>query len=90
MKTEIFKKGLPIMAFLMAIAFAFATEKNETSKEPEAIYYIMQNGLCSSVDTDCNRVSSIPCVYGVDSKQVFEKRLNSTTCDVPLTHLPRN
>ncbi len=89
MKTKIFKTGLPIMAFLMAIAFAFATEKKETS-EPEAIYYIMENGLCTSVDTECNRVSSIPCVYGAFSTQVFEKRLSNTACDVPLTHLPRN
>lgn len=34
MKTKIFKSGLPFMVFMMAIAFAFASEKRRILMNP--------------------------------------------------------
>lgn len=79
MKTKIFKTGLPIMAFLMAIGFAFATQnKTEDTLIPE---YIVQNG-CTLVTRGCNNMSTKVCKLGTD--QVFG--WNQTTCNQVLFH----
>lgn len=82
MRTEIFKKGLPIGAFMLAIAFAFASEKKEV--EPSALETgeILVNGVCTPSPKDCNNESSIICTT-TSSQTVFK---SGTNCMQPLFH----
>lgn len=75
--------GLPVTAFMMAVAFAFATETNSSQKEELITGYINQGGSCVTAPKDCNQQSIMPCLY--NDVQVF-RDFGSTTCAVPLTH----
>ncbi|MBJ7880155.1 DUF6520 family protein [Gelidibacter salicanalis] len=85
MKTRILKSGMPVMAFLMAIAFAFASEST-VFEDGNSLRtgYIFQDNVCVPAPKDCNQVSLIPCVY--NGNQVYAEQENSTSCIVPLTH----
>ncbi|WP_179021842.1 DUF6520 family protein [Winogradskyella forsetii] len=85
MKTKIIKTSLPFLVFMLAIVFAFATEK-KPSEQDEALItgYIFQNGLCVQAPKNCDQASIMPCVY--NGNQVFGESENSTSCSVPLTH----
>ncbi len=61
MKTRILKLGMPIVTFFLAIAFAFATENNAFEKEAFITGYIHEDGLCKSVQVDCENRGSIQC-----------------------------
>lgn len=75
MKTKFFKTGLPIMAFLMAIGLAFATEKISTQTESLLIGYIHENGKCIERTVNCNPFGNGLCKLG--SVQVYEGSLTS-------------
>ncbi|MBA5630327.1 DUF6520 family protein [Moheibacter lacus] len=87
MKTKIFKTGLPIMAFLMAIAFAFATETNVKGEAPLITGYVIQNGVCTSAPKDCVVDARYDCKYM--GLQVYNLEDGETTCRVKLfQHTP--
>ncbi|SRX52218.1 DUF6520 family protein [Aequorivita sp. CIP111184] len=70
MRTKILKFGMPMMAFLLAIVFAFANVNN-TPVENNALItgYVLSNAGCTPVPTNCVIVSGGPvCKY--DGKTV--------------------
>lgn len=83
MKTKILKIGMPLLAFMLAIAFAFATENTTAKNESLVTGYIFSDGVCQSTPKDCNNEGAIPCTYS--GNQVY--RLNFTTfCAEELFH----
>lgn len=85
MKSKIFKTGLPIMAFMMAIAFAFASENVTEEEIAPVLGYIIQNGVCTQVQADCDTDAVIPCTHAASGLTVFQNRSMSGTCSVPYT-----
>lgn len=83
MKTKILRTIMPIMAFLMAMTFAFATETKVSESTTSITGYIHQNGLCKSVQVQCENTVGIPCTYGI-STPVFKE----STCSVQMNRLP--
>lgn len=86
MKTGFLKLGMPMMAFLMAVAFAFATEKgSDTERDAPMTAYIYNDLLdCESVVVeDCNTDGALPCTTS-SGKQAFLQQINQTTCSVQL------
>lgn len=83
MKTKFLKIGMPIMVFLLAIVFAFATEKTTTENESVLITgYIMQDGFCVASTKDCTNSGSFPCTDG--GQRVHLLKLSDTVCSQPL------
>lgn len=80
MKTKIFKTGLPIMAFLMAIAFAFASELKPVEEDVPVIGYILQNGMCKQVVEDCDPTGTSLCTYGTTGLYVHNFKDSDTSC----------
>lgn len=75
-----------MMAFLMAVAFAFATEKgSDTEGDAPMTAYIYNDLLdCESVVVeDCNPFEGIACTTS-SGKQAFLQQINQTTCSVQL------
>lgn len=85
MKARIIKTVLPLMAFLLATAFAFATDQKPSGDGAQTGEYIFRNNRCESVSRGCNNQSLTPCTYM--GYQVFTKGPD-TNCDVTLTHQP--
>ncbi|MET3730548.1 DUF6520 family protein [Moheibacter stercoris] len=83
MKTKIFKSVMPLMAFLMAIGLAFATEYKDGTNKELATLYIYQNNQCREVTTDCNQLGSVACKIG--GFDVY-RDMGVTSCLNPLTH----
>lgn len=86
MKTGFLKLGMPMMAFLMAVAFAFATEKgSDTERDAPMTAYIYNDLLnCESVVVeDCNPDRGLPCTTS-SGKQAYLQQINQTTCSVQL------
>lgn len=75
MNTKIFKNGLPIMAFLMAIGLAFATEQKSLNEESLITGYIHEKGLCKEVSVSCNPFAGGLCVAA--EGDVYEGSLTS-------------
>lgn len=86
MKTKMIKMGLPGMAFLIAIALAFATDSKASEKEALITGYIFQNGHCVQAPKDCNQIGALTCSYL--GFQVFQNKISDTSCSVPMTHRP--
>lgn len=87
MKTNLLKRALPVMVFMMAIAFAFASE-NVSSESEETLVtgYIFQNGKCITAPKDCNQLLGPACIYL--GNQVYLNKEGDTSCSVPMTHRP--
>lgn len=88
MKTKILKIGMPIMVFMLAIVFAFATEKNTT--EDESLFvkgYILENNTCVSSEKECSNSGTYPCTDGVGGPRVHMLRLGESVCSQPLFNL---
>lgn len=83
MKTKLLKFGMPFMAFMLAIVFAFATENAPTKDSSLVMGYIYLNGMCESTTKNCDNIGTIPCTVG--GQQVFETKIG-TFCKNPLTH----
>lgn len=62
MRTKILKFGMPMMAFLLAIVFAFAAEKSELVEQDTLITGYIQ-GTCEPVSVNCSQVGSQICQY---------------------------
>jgi len=85
MKTHVLKRVLPLMAFMMAIVFAFASDQISSNEEDTLVTgYIYQNGQCIEAKKDCNQLFGPACIYL--GKQVFLNRVSDTSCSVPMTH----
>lgn len=84
MKTLVLKRVLPLMVFMMAIVFAFATENNTNKNDTLIPGYIFKNGLCQTAIRDCNNIGSIPCKE--NGFQVYMSKLSETVCAQPLYH----
>lgn len=82
MKTKIFKTGLLIVAFLMAIGLAFATNKTSSQEDALIVGYIHENGLCVEKIVDCDPAGTSLCVR--DGHQVYFNKINSTSCVNPM------
>ncbi|SRX76481.1 DUF6520 family protein [Aequorivita antarctica] len=67
MKTKILKFGMPLMAFLLAIVFAFASEKSEPVEKDTLIPGYIQ-GTCELVSVNCSVSGGPVCQY--DGKNV--------------------
>jgi hypothetical protein len=88
MKLNVLKTGMPIMAFMLAIAFAFASEKKTNDNDSSLITgYVLQSGLCVSSSKDCNNINTIPCTDDF-GRQVHQFRLSDTVCSEMLYHWP--
>jgi len=84
MKTKFLKFGMPLMAFLLAIVFAFATHDNATYSESSFVtgyVYNHDNSDCIPAQKDCALTGTIACTY--DSKPVFRIK-NGTQCQIQL------
>lgn len=86
MKTKFLKIGMPIMVFMLAIVFAFATEKTNTENESVLITgYVMQGTSCVTSTKDCNNIGAIPCKDDA-GRDVYLIRLSNTFCSDQLFH----
>lgn len=82
MKTKILKFGMPLMAFLLAIVFAFAAESKSLIEDDVLITgYIQNTSTCDPVTVDCTTVIGPLCSFG--NKQVFRIK-NGTECHTSL------
>lgn len=86
MKKRIIKTVLPLMAFMLATAFAFATDLKSSGDDDLVKGYIFQNNQCIFVDQGCNNLSDKPCKYNVVYPIYREN--HTTYCSVPMTHQP--
>jgi len=81
MKTKIFKTCMPLMAFLMAVSFAFAhqdsTEGNSLVQE-----YRWDGSECRTVTVGCNNIPTNLCTLG---GQIYAKS-GTQNCGVMLFH----
>ena len=78
MKTKLLKLGMPVMAFLLAVVFAFAftpSPELETALSP-VNGYIFQNGKCEIV----KRCSTQPGPLCMHNGQVLRTQINQTQC----------
>lgn len=83
MKTKILKFGMPLMAFLLAIVFAFASNSKPESENMGLVDgYILQNKKCVKVRT-CNNLGGAPCMF---SGIVVRAKINETDCGSQLYH----
>lgn len=85
MRTKILKFGMPLMAFLLAIVFAFATENNAPKDDALVQGYIFLNNDCVTTTKLCNNVGGIPCIVG--GNQVYSLDLGKS-CANAMTHRP--
>lgn len=64
MRTKVLKLGMPFLAFLLAIVFAFASEKSPAEDEYAAITgYISTTIGCIPAPKDCALEGSVVCKY---------------------------
>jgi len=74
MKTRVLKTVLPILAIVLAVGLAFATE---VSNSIQIGYYFDPNlGEVVSTIVDCNSTTQIPCE--IDNNQVYAEPELST------------
>jgi len=81
MRTKILKFGMPLMAFLLAIVFAFATNGTPQTDNGLVTGYIFQKGNCNVTSHDCDISGSQICTIG--SKTVYATK-SGTICLNPL------
>jgi phage/plasmid-associated DNA primase len=83
MRTKLLKFGMPLMAFLLAIVFAFATNPKTVQEDLALVNgYIMQNGKCTFVRT-CSNVIGPKCTVGGST---LRTKINETQCGSELYH----
>ncbi len=81
MKNLKLKFLLPVAAFMIAIAAAFASQDNSNAEMALVQGYIYQNGVCTPHGTCTNQGKQI--CKDASGRQVFGK-LGSTSCSYPL------
>ena len=77
MKTKILKFGMPLMAFLLAIVFAFASNGKPESESTLVAGYILSNEHCVQTPNSCTVMDGNICKLGTQT--VFE-----AGCLIPL------
>lgn len=82
MKTKFFKTGLPIVAFITAITFAFASQGS--SESPQVDEYRWTGSVCERVVVGCNNIPSTLCNVG---GQIYAKS-GTQNCGTMLFHTP--
>lgn len=70
MRTKILKFGMPLMAFLLAVVFAFATNGKQTTSKDLVIGYITSE--CTPVNHGCQDNGSNLCTSTVGNNTVFK------------------
>lgn len=86
MKTKFLKVGMPIMVFILAIAFAFATEKTTAESVSSSIPgYIFENGQCKPASRTCENTGGPVCKQGSLVVHQFTNASN-TICSFPMTN----
>lgn len=84
MKTKVLKLGMPIMAFLLAIVFAFATEHQAAMDDDSLVLGFVYNddeSDCVVTTKDCTISFGLPCTIG--TKDIYRVK-NGTQCLMPL------
>lgn len=82
MKTKFLKIGMPLMVFMLAVVFAFASQSKANLDENLSTEFIF-NAICQPVDAGCNNLEREPCMY--EGKQVYGQNFTAY-CDVALSH----
>ena len=82
MKTFFLKTSMPIMVFILAIVFAFASDKKEDNKEQTIPGFIFKDGQCISAKRTCSNTAGPACL----EDGLIVHRLESTFCDEPMTN----
>lgn len=83
MRTKILKFGMPLMAFLLAIVFAFATNSEPIPEDMALVNgYIMQDGKCVFV-RQCSTIRGPFCTVGAVT---LKTKINETYCGSFLYH----
>lgn len=83
MKTNFFKTGLPIVAFLTAITFAVASQGFSESPQIDE-YRLVNENVCERVVVGCNNVPTLFCNVG---GQIYSKS-GTQNCGTMLFHTP--
>lgn len=84
MKTSFLKIGMPIMVFMLAIVFAFATEKTTAKNESLTIPgYIEKDDTCELAERTCSDTPGPVCEEG---GLTVHRTNNGTFCSVPMTN----
>lgn len=81
MKTKFLKFGMPVMAFLLAIVFAFATNEPPQTENSLVTGYIFQKGNCNITPHECGNIDGPICTIG--TKTVYEIK-SGTLCLSPM------
>lgn len=84
MKTKILKFGMPLMAFLLAIVFAFATNESPQTDTGLVTGYIFSKGNCNVTSHDCTITGSVICTVGTETVYSIK---DGTFCLDPLMRL---
>lgn len=85
MKTKILKFSMPVMVFLLAIAFAFANENNVPEEDAPVQGYIFWNNDCIITPKECNNQGNVPCE--ISGNLVYSLDLGKS-CSNAMTHRP--
>lgn len=64
MKTKILKFGMPVMAFLLAIVFAFASNEKPEANDTLVPGYIFWGNNCVVTEHDCTVQGNFVCELG--------------------------
>lgn len=67
MRTKILKIGMPIMVFLLAIVFAFATPTQEEKNNIQIPGYIQELNDCVQRSHNCTTNPGIVCTIGLNT-----------------------
>jgi len=81
MKTKILKFAMPLMAFLLAIVFAFATNEPPQTDDGLVTGYIFSKGDCNVTPHDCGNIFGPICTIG--TKTVYQTK-SGTLCLNPM------
>ncbi|HZH87865.1 MAG TPA: DUF6520 family protein [Chitinophagaceae bacterium] len=83
MRTKILKIGMPLMAFLLAIVFAFATNVNSKTESSTFVDgYIFSSDKCVKLTShDCTVDGMNLCT--INGQQIFSTK-SGTKCENPL------
>lgn len=82
MKTKVLKFGMPLMAFMLAILFAFATPKEGVNDSTIVNGYILQNNDCVQVTHPCSLEPGPICE--LETGEVVYATKSGTVCLSPM------
>ncbi len=80
MKTKFLKIGMPLLVFMLAIVFAFATSTKEEKNSAQIAGYIQQSNDCVQVLHNCTTVSGRVCTTD-DGSTIFRTKAGTLCLD---------